>query len=74
MSMGGGHSGCVYVCVHACTCRFEPCSEGSRKPNLRIMGLSHQEQWKVLERGNVTETRDGGGERLDPRDCVQASR
>lgn len=30
-----------------------------------MMGLSHQEQWKVLERGNGSETRDGGGERLE---------
>lgn len=55
----------VYVCVHACACRFEPRSEGPGKPNVRIMGLSHQEQWKVLERGSGSETRDGGGERLE---------
>lgn len=42
---------CVRVRV-CCACRVEPCGKGPRKPGLRVMGLSLQEEWKVLERGN----------------------
>lgn len=47
------------VCVY-CACGGEPHGEGLGKPRLKIMGLSHLEEWKVLERETGSEARDGG--------------
>lgn len=59
------------VCVRVCrACGVEPHGKGPRKPRLKIMGLSHLEEWKVLEREAGSEARDGGRggleQRLDP--------
>lgn len=47
------------VCVYR-ACGGEPHGEGPGKPRLKIMGLSHLEEWKVLERETGSEARDGG--------------